>query len=520
VTNATITVLLVEDNPGDADLVCERLAEVTSPRFRVRHVARLDEALRLVGKEDVDVLLADLALPDAQGLDTVRGLRAVYREVPLVVLTGLHDEQAGLEAVREGAQDYLVKGDLSGRALVRALRHALERQRTQEELRQSEERLRQAQKMETVGRLAGGVAHDINNMMTVVTGFSELLLGRLGAAEGDLREGLEHIKQAGERTARVTRQLLAFSRKQILQLVVLDLNTVVSGMEKMLRALIREDVELATVLDPALLPVKADPGQVEVVLLNLVVNARDAMSRGGKLTIETSNQELIGSDWPDDFEGPPAAHALLAVSDTGCGMDEETRSHLFEPFFTTKAVGNGTGLGLATVYGIVKQSGGHIAVYSEVGHGTTFKVYLPQVTEEVPGPLPRSHPLESARGTETVLLVEDEAGVRRLAREVLQANGYTVLEAGNGKEALQIGERYAGPIHLLVTDTIMPEMNGRELSERLLTLRPETNVLYVSGHTEDVIVHHGVLDPSIAFLPKPLTPASLLRKIRAVLDQA
>src|SRR5262249_36778204 len=281
-------------------------------------------------------------------------------------------------------------------------------------------------------------------------------------AEGNLREGLEHIKQAGERAATITRQLLAFSRKQILQPVLLDLNTVVSSMEKMLRPLIREDVELATVLDPALLPVKADPGRVGVGLLNRVVNARDAMPRGGKLTIETSNQELIGSDWPDDFEGPPAAHALLAVSDTGCGMDEETRSHLFEPFFTTKAVGNGTGLGLATVYGIVKQSGGHIGVYSEVGQGTTFKVYLPQVTEEVPGPLPRSHPLESARGTETVLLVEDEAGVRRLAREVLQANGYTVLEAGNGKEALQIGERYAGPIHLLVTDTIMPKMNGRE----------------------------------------------------------
>src|SRR5262249_24457767 len=224
-------------------------------------------------------------LPDAQGLDTVRSLRAVYGEVPLVVLTGLHDEQVGLEAVREGAQDYLVKGDLSGRALVRAMRYALERQRTQEELRQSEERLRQAQKMETVGRLAGGVAHDINNMLTVVTGFSELLLGRLAAAEGDLRETVEHIKQAGERAAMVTRQLLAFSRKQILQPVLLDLNTVVSSMEKMLRSLVREDVELATFLDPALLPVKADPGQVEVVLLNLVVNARDAMPRGGKLTI-------------------------------------------------------------------------------------------------------------------------------------------------------------------------------------------------------------------------------------------
>jgi signal transduction histidine kinase len=512
-------VLLIEDNPDAAVLVQEYLASATAFPCQLTHVGDLGSALAWRGPDKFDVILLDLSLPDAQGLDTVRRMHAARGNVPIVVLTGLDDEKAGLDAVREGAQDYLVKGDLSGRALVRALRYALERQRAQEELRQSEERLRQAQKMETVGRLAGGVAHDINNMMTVVTGFSDLVLGRLGAEEGDLREAVEQIRLAGERAAMVTRQLLAFGRKQILQPVVLDLNAVVSGMERMLRSLIREDIELATFLDPALLPVKADPGQVEVVLLNLVVNARDAMPGGGKLTVETGNRVLIVSDWADDFEGPPGAHALLAVSDNGCGMDEETRSHLFEPFFTTKEVGKGTGLGLATVYGIVKQSGGHIAVYSEVGHGTTFKVYLPQVTEQVPCALPRPHCVENARGTETVLLVEDDACVRRLAREVLRADGYTVLEAGNGKEALRIGERYAGPIHLLLTDTIMPEMNGRELSERLLTLRPEMNVLYVSGYAEDVIAHHGVLDPGIAFLPKPLTPAALLRKMREVLDQ-
>jgi signal transduction histidine kinase len=513
-------VLLIEDNPDDAVLVREHLESVTAFPCQLTHVGDLGAALVRCGQDKFDVILLDLSLPDSQGLDTLRRTHAANGKVPIVVLTGLDDEQAGLAAVQEGAQDYLVKGDLGGRALVRALVYAMERMRAQEELRKTEEKLRQAQKMEVVGQLAGGVVHDINNMMSVVNGFSELLLAELGAEELDRRAAVEQIKQAGERVVALTRRLLAFSRKQVLQPVVLDLNKVVAGMEKMLRSLIREDIELTLLLDPALWAVKADPGQVEVVLMNLVINARDAMPWGGNLTMETSNQELVGGDWQDDFEGPPGAYALLAVRDNGCGMDEETKARLFEPFFTTKEKGKGTGLGLTTVYGIVKESGGHLAVYSEFGHGTTFKVYLPQVAEKVAAPFATPHLIESARGTETVLLVDDEAGIRRLAREVLQGNGYTVLEAGNGKQALQLCQQYTGPIHLLIADTIMPGMSGPELSQRLAALRPQLQVLYISGYAEGMIVHHGVLDPDIAFLKKPFTPAALLRKVRAVLDHA
>jgi CheY-like chemotaxis protein len=331
---------------------------------------------------------------------------------------------------------------------------------------------------------------------------------------------LQEIKKAGERAASVTRQLLAFSRKQALQPVVLDLNGIVTGMEKMLRSLIREDIQLLTLLAPALRPVKADPGQVEVVLRNLAVNACDAMPRGGTLTLETANAELGASFWPNEVEAHPGPYACLAVTDTGCGMDERTRAHIFEPFFTTKEVGQGTGLGLATVYGIVKQSGGQIAVYSEPGLGTTFKIYLPQVAEPAPAPVAGPERPGGLGGRETVLLAEDEEGVRRLAREALAGQGYALLEAGDGAGALRLAERHPGPIHLLVTDSVMPGMNGRELSQRLLGSRPGVKVLYVSGYSESVIVHHGALDPGSAFLQKPFSAPALLRKVREVLDQA
>jgi len=374
--------------------------------------------------------------------------------------------------------------------------------------------------MEAVGRLASGIAHDVSNMMTVVAGYSELLLDRLRPDETEQRETVEEIRRAGERAGLVTRQLLAFSRKQVFQPIVLNLNTVVAGMEKMLRSLIREDIELATVLDPTLNPVLVDPGQMEVVIMNLTVNARDAMPRGGKLTIETCNQIPGRHPGPDDFEVPSGACVSLAVHDTGCGMDEETKAHLFEPFFTTKEQGKGTGLRLAIVHGIVQRSGGCISISSEPEQGTTFKIYLPHVVEKVSAPRSCALTRQVTRGTETVLLVEDEAGVRHLACEVLRGSGYSVLEARHGKDALRICGQYAGPIHLLVTDMIMPEMNGRELGQRLGGLRPEMKVLYLSGYTEDMVVHQGLLDPDIAFLPKPFTPAALLRKTREVLDQA
>jgi PAS domain S-box-containing protein len=380
-----------------------------------------------------------------------------------------------------------------------------------------EEQFRQAQKMEAVGRLAGGVAHDFNNLLTVITSYSTLLLDDMGAADSR-REDLEEIRKAATGAAGLTRQLLAFSRQQVLEPKVLDLNAVVAGAGKMLQRLIGEDVALVTVLAPDLGSVKADPGQIEQVIMNLAVNARDAMPDGGKLTIETVNVELGDAYTQEHRPVSPGPYVLLSVSDTGTGMDESTKAHLFEPFFTTKEKGKGTGLGLATVYGIVKQSGGFIWVYSEPGHGTTFKMYLPRVNEPAMD-LHQGQTPESVRGTETILLAEDAAGVRAVAREVLKRNGYAVIEAADGQAALALAAAHAGPIHLLVTDVIMPEMSGRQLADRLREGRPELKVLFVSGYTDDAIVRHGILEPGIAFLQKPFTPESLARKVRAVLDE-
>ncbi|HJQ22743.1 MAG TPA: response regulator [Blastocatellia bacterium] len=384
------------------------------------------------------------------------------------------------------------------------------------ERRQLEEQLRQAQKMEAVGRLAGGIAHDFNNLLTVINGYSELALMQLDP-DAPLYHHLEEIHKAGERAAALTRQLLVFSRKQILQPKVLDLNTIVAEMEKILRRVIGEDIELRTVLASGLGYVKADPGQVEQVMMNLCVNARDAMPQGGKLTIETANVELDDTYAKYHLGVTPGAHVMLAVSDTGIGMDAETQKRIFEPFFTTKELG--TGLGLSTVYGIARQSGGSVWVYSEPGRGTTFKVYWPHCGEGAPAYQPDAKVEEALRGSETILLAEDEEMVRQLARAVLEMYGYQVLEAANGGAALLICERHQGPIQLLLTDVVMPEMSGRELANRLEPLHPEMRVIYMSGYTDDAIVHHRVLDSGLSFLQKPFTPLALVRKVREVLDK-
>jgi PAS domain S-box-containing protein len=388
------------------------------------------------------------------------------------------------------------------------------------ERRALEQQLRQAQKMEAIGRLAGGIAHDFNNLLMVISGYSEFLLDRLGPDQA-LRGPAKEISSAAERATSLTRQLLAFSRKQMLTPKVIDLNAVVTENLKMLTRLIGEDIDLVMIPGAELGPVKADPGQIEQVILNLAVNARDAMPQGGRLTIETANVTLDESYARLHAPVQPGDYTMLVITDTGIGMDTETQSRIFEPFFTTKGT-KGTGLGLSTVYGIVKQSGGYIWVYSEPGRGTSFKVYMPHVTAEevaaVEKPAaPAVVPLETAR--ETILVVEDEVNLRRLTRQFLENQGYTVLEAADGAEAVQICVAHQGIIHLLLTDVIMPGMNGRELAHRVSEIRPNMKVLYMSGYTENAIGHNGTLDAGITLLQKPFTLHALKAKVREVIDK-
>jgi PAS domain S-box-containing protein len=386
------------------------------------------------------------------------------------------------------------------------------------ERRALEQQLRQAQKMEAIGRLAGGIAHDFNNLLMVISGYCEFLLERLGPDES-LRGPAREIANAAERATSLTRQLLAFSRKQMLAPKVLDLNAVVTENLRMLTRLIGEDVELIMVPGAENAAVKCDPGQIEQVILNLAVNARDAMPHGGKLTIETAEVSLDETYARYHPSVKPGDYVMLAITDTGHGMDAETQSHLFEPFFTTKGT-KGTGLGLSTVYGIVKQSGGYIWVYSEINKGTTFKIYMPRVTEAMESVSTNAAALPAmpVRGIDTILLVEDEANLRELTAQYLQNQGYTVLEAADAAAAIKICTAYTGPIHLLLTDVIMPGMNGRELAQRIAAIRPGTKVLYMSGYTENVIGHDGTLAAGISLLQKPFTLQALNRKVREVLD--
>jgi signal transduction histidine kinase/CheY-like chemotaxis protein len=393
-----------------------------------------------------------------------------------------------------------------------------ERIQSEKERAALEEQLHQSQRMEAIGQLAGGVAHDFNNLLTVIKGYSQISLMEL--KEGDpLKPNMEEIQNAATRAAELTKQLLAFSRRQIMEFKVLDLNTVLRNLNKMLRRLIGEDIELLTFLSGGLGRVKTDSGQIEQVVMNLVVNARDAMRNGGKMTIETANLELDEEYAWKHVAVKPGNYVMLSVSDTGEGMSPEVRDRVFEPFFTTKERGKGTGLGLSTVYGIVKQSGGNIWVYSELGKGTTFKIYLPRVDQPLSEERKPLRKEEIPLGNETILLVEDEEGVRKLAVRVLKKQGYRVPIASQGEEALSVCREYKEPIHLLVTDVVMPKMSGRDVARLLEQIHPETKVLYMSGYTDTAIAHYGVLDEGIEYLQKPFTVDALARKVREVLDK-
>ena len=638
-----LKVLLIEDNPGDARLIREMLLDVPNTRFDVEHADRLASGLVRIREGDVHAVLLDLGLPDSRGHETFIAAQAEASQIPIIVLTGLGDEVLALRTVQDGAQDYLVKGQVDANLLERAIRYGVERKKAEHALWSSEmalrrseanfrslvlnspyaifrtgssgkildanpalvgmlgyqsdaeltalelsadvysdptksqhlvkllesqtqfqgmevewkrkdgkviavsltgrpvrdergtlthfemiaeevsqrkaleAQLRQSQKMESVGRLAGGVAHDFNNLLSVILGYSEVLEDS-PTLNSEHRKHAGAIKKAGLRAASLTRQLLAFSRQQILEPKVLNLNTVVADMEEMLRRLIGEDIELTTALDPALGQIQADQGQIEQIIMNLIVNARDAMPQGGKLSIETANvdlDEVFVQRRPPTTAGP---YVLLAVTDTGSGMDKEKQAHIFEPFFTTKGKDKGTGLGLAVVYGVVKQSSGYIWVYSEPGKGSSFKIYLPRVHKpvEMTGNSADFH--GSVRGSETILLVEDEESLRGLTHSLLVQHGYNVLQASDGTRALETVRQYQGRIHLLLTDVVMPGTSGRTLAEKMAVHYPDTKVLFMSGYTDYAVVAHGVLDGGTFLLQKPFTRDALMRKVREVLD--
>jgi PAS domain S-box-containing protein len=412
------------------------------------------------------------------------------------------------------------EGEDSSHYSVMVVHDITERKRAQKEITDLGEQLRQSQKMEAIGRLAGGIAHDFNNLLTLIKGYSQLSLLDL-KEEDPLKDSIEGIKKASERASDLTRQLLAFSRRQVMEMKVLDLNSLLRDLDKMLRRIIGEHVELGMRLADDLGRVKADPGQMEQVILNLAVNARDAMPSGGNLTIETANEEVDEAFVRAHIGVSPGRYVQLTVRDTGVGMSPEVQERVFEPFFTTKEKGQGTGLGLSTVYGIVKQSGGNIWLDSTLGKGTTFKIYLPRVEESAEAAQEGAEKGEAEdlpRGRETVLVVEDDEGVRQLSARILNRQGYRVWEAVNGAEALRIIEQQKEPIDLMLTDVVMPQMGGKELAEKVQPLRPQMKVLFISGYMDDAVVHREILDSASHFLQKPFSPAALARKVREVLD--
>jgi two-component system cell cycle sensor histidine kinase/response regulator CckA len=507
-TPTPLRALIVEDSPADAEMI---LRELRRGGFAPVHErVETAEALRAaLARQDWDVVLSDYFLPGFDAPGALAVLQASGGDLPFIVVSGSVGEDTAVAAMLAGATDYIMKDRLQ--RLPPAVTRALADASVRRERVQLQRDLAQAQKLEAIGRLAGGVAHDFNNVLTAILGSSELLLLDT-PRDATAREEIEIIRDAATRAQDLIRQLLAFSARQVLQPAVIDLNALVKNLGRMLRRLIGEDLALATELAPDLGSVRVDPGQVEQVLVNLAVNARDAMPDGGRLTIRTANVDVAESG-----ELANGRYVLVEVSDTGIGMDAATLARAFEPFFTTKERGKGTGLGLASAYGIVRQSGGQITVSSTPGAGTTFRIHLPRVDTPVDAARATSPVTAPAAGTETVLVAEDEQIIRVLIRKVLEQAGYTVLLAGGGAEALQVAERHARPIHLLVTDVVMPGMSGRELARRVVERWPATKVLYMSGYADDAVERHGVLDPGTAFMQKPFTPSALARRVRDVL---
>ena len=517
-----LRLLCVDDSEDDVLLLLRELRRNGYDPLHER-VCTAAAMRAAISRQAWQLVISDYHMPNFDPFEALRILKESGRDLPFILVSGIVDERTAVAAMKAGAVDYIMKRDLARLvpAIERELREAEVRaaRRTAEEaLRQSEEQLRQAQKLEAIGRLAGGVAHDFNNILTAIAGYSELAVRELKAGQ-PAHDHVVEIQKATERAAALTRQLLAFSRKQTLQPKVIDLNAVVSNLDKMLHRLIGEHIEFKTVLERSLPPVKADPGQIEQVIMNLAVNSRDAMPDGGHLTVQTSHVRLTDPAAPRPPGLPATDWVVLAVADNGSGMSEEVKARIFEPFFTTKEPGKGTGLGLAMCYGIVQQSGGHISVESQHGHGTTFRIFLPVATESLPAATvePARASPAAPRG-QTILVAEDEDVVRELTSYLLREQGYNVLVSPDGVAALAQASQYEGNIDLLLTDAVMPRMGGKELAQHLRRQRRDLRVLLASGYSADVFGPAAVGDGPLEFLQKPFTPAVLLAKVQHVLS--
>lgn len=516
-----LRVLCVDDSEDDTLLLIRALKSGGyNPEYiRVDTAPDMEEAL----KKKWDIILADYSMPQFSAPEALNVLKEKNPAIPFIIVSGAIGEEIAVSALKEGARDFINKDNLT--RLIPAIQRELretevrrQRAKAEEDKKNIEEQLFQAQKMEAIGRLTGGVAHDFNNLLTVINGYSELILSNLPKEDPNF-EQMQLIRQAGRRAENLTRQLLAFSRKQTLKPVILDLNELLFNMEKMLHRLLGEDIDLIAAYAEDLKYVKADPSQMEQVVLNLVINSRDSMDTGGQITIETQNVYL---DKPIDNEkdqGQTGLHVKLAIKDTGVGMDENIKAKIFEPFFTTKEKGKGTGLGLSTVYGIVKQSGGSITVESRSNKGSTFTVYLKAIEEDVKPYSDQQKSSEQLSGDETILIVEDENAVLDLMMKVLNQHGYNVLLASSSEEAIKMVENLKGSIDILLTDIVLPGLNGRELAEKVIEMKPEISVIYMSGYTDQVIGNQGILDENTDYIQKPFSPFFLLKKVREVLEK-
>jgi len=508
-------ILHLEDDSNDAELI-RSILESDGIACRITRVETEHDFVSAIEKCDVDLILSDFTLPAFDGLSAAKYVLERHPDIPLILVSGTLGEEQAVDSLKSGATDYVLKDRLT--RLAPAIRRAMKGVDERAERRRLEAQFIEAQKMEVIGRLASGVAHDFNNILAVIIGNCELLESEI-KPDSPLRSYTGEIKHASDRAIALTRQLLVFSRKQTVLPVVLDLNDVVKNLENMLRRLMSEIVEMTIVPGCNIGRIKADCGYVGQVLMNLVVNARDAMPEGGKLTVATNNVTLDKS-YTKLHEGViPGNYVMLSVSDTGTGISDEVKMHMFEAFFTTKPSDKGTGLGLATCQTIAQQSGAYISCYSELGKGTTFKVYFPQVEQVLDVPPVPIITEQSLRGTETLMVVEDELSVRNLAVGVLKVRGYEVLSASNGQEALRVASEHQGPpIRLVVTDVIMPLMGGKMMADWLLAIYPDLKILFTSGYTEAAVNEQGLLKAGVEFLPKPYTPATLAGKVREMLD--